>query len=279
MAFIYEKKLVNTEFPFNLSIMNGERQFLYHWHEETELLYSISGHFDIEVENERYRVSAGESIIIASGARHCLFPGDASSIRIAILCNAESIFSRMAFEEDKSRFSKIARHSTKWPKETEKKVGHSIALMRDEFFAREPGWMEVIYSQLLNILTMAIREMPDARSVADSPLKVSALRRTLEYLAKNYMENISLKTCAEELGYNEAYLSSMFKRRTGTSLHNYILDLRINQAEWLLKNEDITIAEVAEKSGFASVKTFHRQFQQKYNMSPGAYRKQVQADD
>ena len=54
---------------------------------------------------------------------------------------------------------------------------------------------------------------------------------------------------------------------------SYVQLLRLNQAAWLLTQTQLPVAEVAVKSGFASIKTFHRVFKYQYGMAPGEYRK------
>ena len=81
-----------------------------------------------------------------------------------------------------------------------------------------------------------------------------------------------MESCARTLGFNLSYLSSKFKSQVGVTFHQYLVNLRLNHAEWLLRDEDIPVALVAEKSGFSSSKTFYRVFRDKNGISPKQYR-------
>jgi AraC-like DNA-binding protein len=144
--------------------------------------------------------------------------------------------------------------------------------MHKEYLAKEPGWIEMIHSELLRLTAISIRELPNTEKTKSYSAQGSALRKVLEYLGANYSKEITLKTCADQLGFNESYLSSMFKKNTGTSFHQYLINIRLNEAEWMLKDQELSIGEIAERSGFISLKTFHRVFSDKYGTSPGAYR-------
>ena len=104
-----------------------------------------------------------------------------------------------------------------------------------------------------------------------------SLKRVLSYLSEHDLSSLTLKDCAEALGFNETYLSGLFKRQTGTTFHQYVLKLRLNQAEQLLENTNLSISAVSVQSGFSSVKTFHRVFHEQYGVTPGQYRDQIRA--
>ncbi|MEG2253880.1 MAG: helix-turn-helix transcriptional regulator, partial [Vagococcus sp.] len=66
-----------------------------------------------------------------------------------------------------------------------------------------------------------------------------------------------------------------FKKNTGQTLMQFLTDYRINQAKYILSHEKIPMIEVAEKSGFNSVKTFHHVFKEQVGMSPLKYQKAI----
>ena len=96
----------------------------------------------------------------------------------------------------------------------------------------------------------------------------------LNYISKYYTEPITLRSCSDTLGFNESYLSTMFRKSMGMTCSSYVQLLRLNQATWLLTQTQLPVTEVAAKSGFASIKTFHCVFKYQYGIAPGEYRKQ-----
>ena len=54
---------------------------------------------------------------------------------------------------------------------------------------------------------------------------------------------------------------------------DYILKTRLTNAKYMLKEDDISVSEIAEKCGFCSISYFCRVFKEHYNITPLAYRK------
>lgn len=75
------------------------------------------------------------------------------------------------------------------------------------------------------------------------------------------------------LGSNKDLFIDAFQYCFGMSFPEYLNFLRLKDAITLLEGSDLTIEEISEKVGFGTVRTFQRQFQSKYNMSPKDYRK------
>ncbi len=69
-------------------------------------------------------------------------------------------------------------------------------------------------------------------------------------------------------------LSREFKKYTGTTIHELLLDVRINYATELLKYSDKTVNEITFACGMNHVSHFIRQFQKRTGLTPLAYRQQ-----
>ena len=94
-----------------------------------------------------------------------------------------------------------------------------------------------------------------------------------DYIANNYTQRITTETLAKISCMSRCYLSTVFKKSTGFTLHNYLLLFRLNKAKVLLYESDMSISEIAEKSGFANSDSFIRFFKHKENITPAQYRK------
>ncbi|MDR3253251.1 MAG: helix-turn-helix transcriptional regulator [Tannerella sp.] len=74
------------------------------------------------------------------------------------------------------------------------------------------------------------------------------------------------------LGTNRALFVEVFSSSCGASFPEYINNLRLKDAIALLAQSDLSMQEISEQVGFGTLRTFRRQFQAKYNMSPKMYR-------
>ena len=97
--------------------------------------------------------------------------------------------------------------------------------------------------------------------------------RMVCYLAEHYTEEVSLTEMARELHASPYALSRIFSSTFHTNFNQYVNDLRLDYARYLLENTDQTITEAYENAGFASQRTFNRVFREEFHVSPREYRK------
>lgn len=97
----------------------------------------------------------------------------------------------------------------------------------------------------------------------------------IEYLLskqKIYLQaDLSVEEFACAAGVHPRKLSSLIKSHFGCSYAQLITHHRIYEAKQLLKDEDITITDVALKSGFNNLASFHRSFKREAGQTPTQY--------
>ena len=96
--------------------------------------------------------------------------------------------------------------------------------------------------------------------------------RAKEYINDNYHTDISLEDVANHVFLSPAYFSRIFKKYCDENFSEYLLKLRINKATILLRNTQLKVYEIAEKSGFKTVKYFYKLFKQQTGLTPTEYR-------
>lgn len=125
----------------------------------------------------------------------------------------------------------------------------------------------------LGILTEAVREIVRAilgfRVESSNKDVTKAIR---EYIQTHFMENLTTKIISEKFHLNSTYLSTLFKEKSGMTLTAYIEGIRMENAKELLKNEGLTIADVAETVGYLDTNYFGKVFKKYSGITPGQYR-------
>ena len=102
-----------------------------------------------------------------------------------------------------------------------------------------------------------------------------AVQRAKAYIQTHYMEaDFKLTNISDSLYMNYSYLSQIFKKETGNTLFNYLLDLRMEKARNLLLRSGLSVAEIGRRVGYPLPKNFHSAFQKYYHMSPKKYQQQ-----
>lgn len=104
--------------------------------------------------------------------------------------------------------------------------------------------------------------------------QINYVEETLTYLESNYTNNISVQSLADSIGLNRSYLHRLFKSATGSSVQEYLLDLRIRKACTLLKSTVLPIAIISLSVGYEDTLYFSRLFKKKKGVSPSRYRLQ-----
>ena len=98
------------------------------------------------------------------------------------------------------------------------------------------------------------------------------VQRVQQYINTHYQEEIRLTQLADMVGITPASFSRFFKLRTGKSLSEYIIDIRLGYAIRLLADSTMSIAEICYECGFNNLSNFNRMFKKKKKYSPKEFR-------
>lgn len=93
------------------------------------------------------------------------------------------------------------------------------------------------------------------------------------YLVLNYHRDLSIKTLCDHFHVSKATLTTHFKKTYHTSIHQFLLNYRLNKACELLTNSELSIYEIASCCGFVDANYFSKAFKHEYHTSPSEYRK------
>lgn len=99
------------------------------------------------------------------------------------------------------------------------------------------------------------------------------VKRILDRLKeeKNASEGLLLQL-SHETGYSASYISRVFKKETGYTIGEYLLQLRIDESKFLLRQHSLTITEIAQRSGFYDSSHFSKYFRRYTGLTPIQYR-------
>ena len=97
------------------------------------------------------------------------------------------------------------------------------------------------------------------------------LNRVYEYIMNHFQENISLVKVAAIAYMSPTAFSRYFKNRTGKSLTEFLIELRIGYSCKLLTNEEMTVTEACYESGFQNLSNFNEQFKKIMKLTPKKY--------
>lgn len=100
------------------------------------------------------------------------------------------------------------------------------------------------------------------------------VKDTMLYIQEHLKEGITLEVLAKHFYLNGSYISQQFKKYTGLTIREYMLDQRICLAKSFLL-EGKNVSEACSLSGFSDYSNFIRSFTKQTGISPGKYKKQM----
>lgn len=104
------------------------------------------------------------------------------------------------------------------------------------------------------------------------------IERAKEYLTHHFTSDISLMEVADYCHVSPFHFSRLFKTFTASSPHQFLLTLRLKNAEMLLANTALPVADVAFSSGFNSIEHFTAAFSKRYECPPAKFRDRKEID-
>ena len=105
-------------------------------------------------------------------------------------------------------------------------------------------------------------------------LDVPLITKMLRYLANKYNDpTFSVQEMADEFNMSMPGLSKYFHEKQGKLLNEYVTELKMNRAMFLLENTDMSVAAISQDVGYFNPGSFGRRFRQVMGMSPLEYRR------
>ena len=134
------------------------------------------------------------------------------------------------------------------------------------------GLICMIYYTLVKYFSRPRTALPFNRLV----LQETYLQDIIHYINSHYTEQLTLKDIAQLHNISCEHLSRIFKKRLGLTFKEYLYSIRLTHACRLLIHTTKGTLEIALEAGFPDLRSFGRQFDRVYHMTPKEYRRRFQ---
>ena len=257
-----------------------------HDHEFIEISYVLTGSCRHEILFQGKQVpldlAEGNLIILPPGMKHQIAVFD-DSVILNILVNRHTFYQvflqdlpkenllyqffwRMIFSGEESSYLTFDPEEKSGIKKT---VLDLVAV-----YLEEGVYAQEICGHFLSILFL--RLMEQAAPIARQPAaEASQVLPMILYIQRHYRE-ASLKKIAEDFHYSMANVNRIFKKYTGTTVRQYIMELRLQQGEELLTKTERSVEQIAEDVGYQDVSYFITRFKRRYGKTPLQYRRDAE---
>lgn len=274
---------LHTDFPY--LVLNVENDFIYprnpgfrvfHWHEDLQFIYVISGSICVKTLEEEEILSAGEGVFINKNVVHMVdkinackyksflfpdyfvsfYPGSPSQKLTQGITNNTGIALTVLY--DKKEWCRKALDILKELVVIEENK-------KDEFYSCE------VLLRLSALWLLMLRNMAQSEQ---SPENVTSIRtrKFLEFIEAHYPEDVTLEELSRSAGVSKSECLRCFKTALQTTPYKYLIEYRLSKAARLLKETDLSVSEIAALTGFNGQSYFGKCFKEKMHCSPSAYR-------
>lgn len=144
----------------------------------------------------------------------------------------------------------------------------------------ELGRYFMLKSYLTQLILLLYREQTGSASAAgtgyyfESNNKKYIVEQVVDYFERHFSEKISLDQIARNMYLSPFYISRLFKNEVGDTPINYLISLRMKEAEQLLLAQpDASVQDIAKSVGYEDAYHFSKVFKKHFGISPSNFRK------
>ena len=99
-----------------------------------------------------------------------------------------------------------------------------------------------------------------------------------EYISEHYSQTIRIGQIADIIGINRKYLAGLFKKETGQTMQDFLMQVRMNKATAIINNHHYSVTKTAEMVGYTDIYAFSKNFKKFFGCSPSAYVKKTKKE-
>jgi AraC-like DNA-binding protein len=249
----------------------------FHQHEEIQVSYIAEGEGALIVGNTINYYKQGDILVIGSDLPH-VFKSEIAASPISHMLSlffTTSSFGKHFFDFEEMRTLKLF---FKKAENGFKAVTHKQKLQYYFLQLKESSKLDrfIILLKILHVLSKS-RYKPLSSFIYEkqyTDIEGKRMRDVMEFTINNFQHHIALDEISRVAAMTKNAFCKYFKKRTNKTYFNFLNELRIeNACKLLLVNDDLSIADIAFKSGFNNISNFNRQFKSVKNVAPSKYRK------
>lgn len=234
----------------------------------------LAGQCRIETDGSKTDFDSN-SIILLNPNQSCSFSAIGKSVELLILLIPTNRMYQMAGELQIASDSELLFRELFVEPDT--RLRFLIQTVSEELRLSQAGRSVVIDATVNQIIVYMLRNLMTVRRGMKLELsRVGVvdrrLRRAIEFMYLHSAEELSLSEIAREAFLSAYHFARLFKRITGLTPHNYLANIRIEQARHLLGTSDLSINAIATRVGYESQSHFAKLFRAATGLTPKEFR-------
>lgn len=248
-----------------------------HYDPDPIIEYFKQGRGIINIEGKGYPFQEGDVILITPTELHtCHFQEDQSVHRISIHVNKKLL---ETFDCDSASFFEFVDKRQKGTgnviradKVKEYKIDEIIEKMTRYAARSESKYRVLARCAAIELLYVISRALPTANTdIVESDTESALINKILQYINLNYRTDITLSSIAEYFYHSKYHICTMFKKKMGITVTEYINIRRIHHVNDLIRS-GYSIHEASFAAGFHNYSNFYRVFTKHMGLTPQQYK-------
>lgn len=224
------------------------------------LMYVQKGELSLTFEGNTRLVTAGSFILLDCYKLHSYSTTKGWE---CLWCHFDGITARAYYNSVVSRLGNVFSMPDTTPVLT--KLTAILKIFSSGSPVREP----LLSKYLTDILTEFLLYTPTSIHTRSY---TNITEEIITYINEHFRENISLEDLASHAGLSQYHFIRIFKKETGFTPHEYIINTRIATAKYLLKNSRLSVKDICFTTGFSCESVFCSAFKRHQGMTPAQYR-------
>lgn len=249
----------DPNFPvlFHLDMIDNQKDFIPHWHQNPELLYFKKGEASVSIDTEILSAKAGDIVIAPSNYLHKI-SSDSYTEYYCLIPDLE-FCKKFGIEPDSINY--IHRIS-------DERLNRKMDNIISEFNKKDSYYKPIILAEIISLLSYAARYYTAASPVRlrkKQAARTEMIKKAFLYVDIHFSEDLTIDSLADYLGLTKYYFCHIFKQLTGMTPVSYINYIRCRKAKGLLlSGKCANVSDAAEQCGFSNLSYFTRTYK-RYN--------------
>jgi len=248
-----------------------------HWHSAVEIIMPIEGDYRVETCNTRFNLKEGDILVIPPGELHKINYQN-EGVRI-ILQFEMSLLNKLKDTINILHLMLLPQMITFDKSPISQKALENILFeISDEYFKKQDFYETIIFSKLIEMFVIMARDsqvlenlLVDYKTIKRKEY-IQKFNLCLDHINNFYNNDLKLEEIAKIASFSKFHFVRLFKQFANKSFYEYLISVRIRNAEVLLSTSVMPITEVAMESGFNSISTFNRIFKEVEGITPSEFR-------
>lgn len=273
----------DPNFPMKLNKLQSkgvQKTAIYaHWHREMELLYITKGSGLCRCNNNAFDVHPGDLVVVNCNEVHYCQNITEDFEYDCIIIDPYILNSRFIDLCDSKYITPIIENRILFNNHIvgDAAVGACITSINSEFTHREVGFELALKAALYQLIVLLMRQHI-ARILTDVQVKyrmknIDRFNHIIKYIETHYANDLTVDHMSHQAHMSKYHFCRMFKQMTGHTVTHYINSVRIQEAENLIVNTDMSISEITYAVGFHDTSYFSRIYKMFKEISPSEKRR------